>query len=412
VRRTHKGERIPRRGVDVDVEGRHRNMDRILAIESDPKRANLLTSLVRAHVNADLEIVGTVADAIESLHEQTPDLILAPTLLSPQDSGDLMDHVRGRHAPWLQILTVSALDMLTDRRPDMKVRTSFFRRRPVQLGLQYDPGMVATQIKDALERARTVRLETEAALAHADYLASLTTEKIEIASPAALHQITRKLEAPEERRREERKGPGAVPWLAGIRTPFGLDLHLMNISSTGLLVESSSKLTPGVSCDLELCGLGTALPVRARFLRSDVGQISGLGVRYYSAAQFDRELDLLRGQTRPLSRGGATLQQGLADLVAAVLTQKDPVESARTRFTRGVRQLVDARDVIIRSAPVAPADGSESIFFQVQGEAKPPAVLQVLFDPNHVLTAAEFNLLKAAASLTSAVLDIEKPYSN
>jgi hypothetical protein len=46
----------------------------------------------------------------------------------------------------------------------------------------------------------------------------------------------------------------------------------------------------------------------------------------------------------------------------------------------------------------------------VQGEAKPPAILQVLFDPNHALTAAEFNLLKAAASLTSAVLDNEKPH--
>ena len=118
-------------------------MERILAIESDPKRANLLTSLVRSHVNADLEIVGTVAAAIESLSENTPDLILAPALLSPQDSYELMDHVKRLQAPWVQTLTVPALDMLTDRQPEMKVRTSFFRRRPVELGLQYDPGMVA-----------------------------------------------------------------------------------------------------------------------------------------------------------------------------------------------------------------------------------------------------------------------------
>ena len=75
-------------------------------------------------------------------------------------------------------------------------------------------------------------------------------------------------------------------------------------------------------------------------------------------------------------------------------------------------KLVDARDVLIRKTPIAPSDGSESIYFQVQGEAKPPAILQVMFDPNHALTAAEFNLLKAAASLTSAVLNNEKPYSN
>jgi hypothetical protein len=174
-------------------------------------------------------------------------------------------------------------------------------------------------------------------------------------------------------------------------------------------VESTSKLTPGVSYDLQLCGQGTALQVRARFLRSEVGKINGLGVRYYSAARFDREIDVLRGREYAVSRG-ITPQQALADLVASVLTDTDQPETARLRFARGVCKLVDARDVLIRRTPMAPSDGSESIYFQVQGEAKPPAILQVLFDPNHALTAAEFNLLKAAASLTSAVLDNEKPH--
>ena len=125
-------------------------MDRILAIESDPKRANLLTSLVRNHVDADLEIVGDVITAVSSLADNTPDLILAPTLLSPQDSDMLMSALKQLNAPWVQIITVAALDMLTDRRPDQKVRTSFFRRRPVELGLQYDPAMIALQVKDGL----------------------------------------------------------------------------------------------------------------------------------------------------------------------------------------------------------------------------------------------------------------------
>jgi hypothetical protein len=395
-------------------------MDRILAIESDPKRANLLTSLVRGHVDADLEIVGDVGTAVSSLADNTPDLILAPTLLSPQDSNTLMSALHQLNAPWVQIITVAALDMLTDRRPDQRLRTSFFRRRPVELGLQYDPTMVAVQIKDGLERARTVRVETETARANAAWLSNLTGETIEVATPMALQRVINEpgisdtvikaIEA-QDRRRAERRGPGQVPWLAGIRTPFGLDLHLMNISSSGLLVESTNKLTPGVSYDLQLCGQGTALQVRARFLRSEVGKISGLGVRYYSAAQFDREIDVLRGREYAMSRGTSP-QQALADLVAAVLTETDQSESARMRFARGVRNLVDARDVLIRRTPMAPSDGSESIYFQVQGEAKPPAVLQVLFDPNHALTAAEFNLLKAAAALTSAVLDNEKPYSN
>ena len=180
--------------MSMSKEGK-RKMDRILAIESDPKRANLLTALLRNHVNADLEIVDSVAGAITSFAENTPEVILAPTLLSPQDSEDLMTHVKRLEAPWVQILTLPALDMLKDRQDDPKTRPSFFRRRQVELGLQYDPAMVAIQIKDALERARTVRIEMEAAQANAAWLAGVRGETIEIATPMTLLTITQNIEA-------------------------------------------------------------------------------------------------------------------------------------------------------------------------------------------------------------------------
>ena len=43
------------------------------------------------------------------------------------------------------------------------------------------------------------------------------------------------------------------------------------------------------------------------------------------------------------------------------------------------------------------------------GDDRSRATLQVMFDRNHDVTDAEFRLLKAAAWLTAAVLELEKP---
>jgi hypothetical protein len=73
-----------------------------------------------------------------------------------------------------------------------------------------------------------------------------------------------------------------------------------------------------------------------------------------------------------------------------------------------LRQLVRARDVLVRRAPIVPADGSESFYFHVTGEDRARTILQVLFDPDRALTSTEFSLLKAAASLTAAVIELDR----
>ena len=63
----------------------------------------------------------------------------------------------------------------------------------------------------------------------------------------------------------------------------------------------------------------------------------------------------------------------------------------------------------MRSDPVAPADGSESIYFHVTGRGASRTILQVVFDRDRELTSTEFGLLKAGASFTAAILELEKP---
>jgi hypothetical protein len=110
-------------------------MPRMLAIEADPKRQQALTTLVRKHVKASLVVVASVRAAIASIAERTPDLIIAPTLLSPPVEAELLTHLKGLDsAHYIQMLTVPALDMLVDasaRRPAGHLRP--FNRRPVSM---------------------------------------------------------------------------------------------------------------------------------------------------------------------------------------------------------------------------------------------------------------------------------------
>ena len=100
--------------------------------------------------------------------------------------------------------------------------------------------------------------------------------------------------------------------------------------------------------------------------------------------------------------------QPLAELFTSVLSDSNQLEAPSIRFARGLRGLIGVQDVLIRRTPIAPAKDCESIYFRVKGDERSGTILQVLFDRDRALTATEFRLLKAAAGLTSAVLELER----
>jgi CheY-like chemotaxis protein len=394
-------------------------MPRILAIEADSNRRAVLTALVAEHLKADLVVVPSVQAAITSIVEKAPDVILAPTLLSPADEAELLAHMKQLvTAPYIQMLTLPALDMLTDAPAEPTPRRGLFgpvfNRRPVSLGLRYDRSMVAAQIVDGVERARELRIEHAAVLAYNEAAGISARESrlfFERSDTRALLEASA-ASAPEhvldERRVALRKGRGDVPWLSGIKLSWGPELQLINISSTGVLVESGSKFTPGSTTDMYLSGPGTNLVVPVRFIRSDVARIDGLGVRYHAAATFAKELDL-SGPRRDVPE---TPLKDLAGLLGAVLANADGrPEPAHARFAQGLRGLVGARDVQVRVGAMGSVGGQETLYFDVPGEDRPRTTLQVTFNPNHDVTGAEFKLLKAAAWLTAAVFELDEPVS-
>ena len=373
-------------------------MSHILAIESDRQRRTLLMALIREYVLADVTMVDSVKDAIASFEQQQPDLIVAPALLSPEDSEQLSSHVKWQADPHVQMLTVPALDILREPLPEESHGFGLFRRRrPMSLGLQYDPSVVARQIADSLDRALALREE-----GGRDVRPLLRTQERLIAVHSFLESPFRPTASSNVvlRDRAERTAQ-RDPWLWAVRLPWGADVQLVNISRTGILIESGSKVTPGISLDLQLTGMGQNRVVLARFVRSEVARVDRLGVRYHAAAQFEQPLDILTPRSEPAA---TATPRALADLFATVVSETHQREGASIRFARGLRGLIGARDVLIRSTPVRPGHDCESIYFRVSGDDGSGTILQILLDRDRAVTSAEFRLMKAATALVSALL--------
>ncbi len=403
-------------------------MARILAIEADPKRKRLLTALVREHVKAELLIAESVKIAINILDEKIPDLIIAPTLLTPADESELMAHLRQLHAaPYVQTLTVPALDMLASE-PPQEDRRRFGRlgqilkpggERRARFAPQYDRRIVGAQIVDGLERARAARMEHEAITAYRAEcerrrkmeVAAIATAGLGLidqtaAAIVAEHKARKNMA--DDRRTAERLGRGDVPWLSAIKVSWGSEVGLVNISSSGVLLETGSKFVPGSTTDLHLSGPETSLIVPVTFIRSEVARIDGFGVRYHAAGAFENAVDLSRPRRQEQRR--ASQPQALADLLARVLAESaDEREPVVVRFAKGLRQLVRARDVQIRTTSMAPSGGRETLYFDIPGSDRPCGILQVVFERNYDVSDSEFRLLKAAAWLAAALLEFERP---
>ena len=206
-------------------------------------------------------------------------------------------------------------------------------------------------------------------------------------------------------RRAQRWGLSDLPWLSSVKLPWGQHLRLVNISSSGLLVESGVRLSPGSDTTFRIGGPDLSLTVPARVVRCRVATVDSLGVKYETAAVFDQPVnELIAAGEEPTD---ATLR--LAELVAAIEAGADKGTSAaelRSEFESGVLEMVTAREVRLRDVPVVENDGRESVYFTIPTSDASPAILQVTFNANDQPSAEDFKPPTAAAEIASCVLPI------
>jgi hypothetical protein len=205
----------------------------------------------------------------------------------------------------------------------------------------------------------------------------------------------------EDRRAAPRKRLSELSWLTGLRVPNVTGVEVVDISRTGMLIETGTKLTAGSSVEIELVGPDLAMRVPARMLRAQVASVDSLGVRYRIAAAFARYLDM-PGLVPGGQAGAVTISELLQKLRDTLDHSNggDPV----ARFEAELKRLLRVRDVQIRSTPMVTTSEVESVYFTVPTGAEAPPVLQVIFETGHAPTEMEFKVLKAAAGLAAAVL--------
>jgi hypothetical protein len=386
-------------------------MYRILAIEPDADRGALLRQLVTESLNTDLVLVTSTNAAVEAMAETRPDLILASMLLAADEEQALVAHLRSTPSLRdLQVLTIPAVNaMSTTPVRSSGLFSKLLRRRQRNVWPSYNFNAVITRIEEALEQSKIAAAQAEeearaaqealALAAAADSPACTSSDE----SPAAAPPTDSPWFSGGSKKRAQRWSLSDLPWLSNVKLPWGQHLRLLNISSSGMLVESNVRLSPGSDTTFRIGGPDLSLVVPGRVVRCRVAAVDSLGVKYETAAAFDQPVNEL------LAEEPTDAAVKLADLAATVEAHAESGASPtelRAEFESGILALVTAREVRLRDVPVVENDGRESVYFTIPTSDASPAVLQVTFNTNDQPSAEDFEVLTAAAEVAAGVLDL------
>jgi CheY-like chemotaxis protein len=291
-------------------------MSLILALENDAERARTLQRLVGAWTDAEVVVAPSADEAIAFMHRHDPDLILVSSLARPGDDRTLTEFLR-RMPDSLQIpsLTVPPLIDPGDaalREDDRRgLRSIFGLGRKSRLWQAYDPHALTSRLRHALEvscslahaRDTNRRLMPAVSASHDPFLDALLRdfarahgERSEPGRDGALDRG----DSAAMRARARRWSNEDLSWLTEVKLPWGLRVDLLNISSSGVLVESAARFVEGSTTVFRLNGSDQHLLIPATVVRSEVANANARGVTYRAAATFDQimmEAELLRPAT-------------------------------------------------------------------------------------------------------------------
>lgn len=389
---------------------------RVLAIEPDPRRARTLKNLLRAEDAAALAIVTSVDAALGTLAGALPELILTSTFLAPADERRLIDRLND--LPDARHVQVIALPHLADAEAPTTTSTSrarltLLRRRASAGPAPADAHALREQLEQYLREPRIHRDERvpspEPAVAAAAPHAAADETTTTIATRGAARPAPGRAPGKDRRvaRRQRRED---LTWLWSVKLPWGSEVRVVDMSTTGVLMETTSKLPTGSTVELKLLGRDTNVTVPARAVRSEIAGVDALGVTYRIAAAFANEVDVAGLQRA--NRGASLRPRTISDMLSRVMAdvERCPGPAAlRKKFLNELQELVPARDIQLRHSP-APLAHDASVYFSVPGKSR--MVLQVTFEENYEPSEVEFRFLQAAANAAAVILqfaELEMP---
>ena len=93
--------------------------------------------------------------------------------------------------------------------------------------------------------------------------------------------------------RSRRKTPEEIDGFESVFLIPGGEVDVVNVSNSGILVETGARVKPGSPVQLRVTMTGASQMVDARIVRSEVMTVDGGGLRYELAIAFDETQDLI-----------------------------------------------------------------------------------------------------------------------
>jgi CheY-like chemotaxis protein len=279
---------------------------RILALEPEPERGRRLEELIRERVDAEVIVARSWDDAAAAMASHLPDVILISSLSPPADEAKLLQHLRELDTdrdPAILFVPPVVDEQRSAADSGWRFSLTAWRSRARARWPPYDVDAIGSRINEALTQPRRVRSgrirflnDTRGSDRQASgaVLTSKATLPVQTTRRSQIH-------------RAWRWTPAELPWMCSIHTRWGIDASVVNVSRSGVLIESQSRLAPESSIELHVRGRATTLDVPARVIRSEVSAIDLRGVKYRSAAIFDAALQLLSAEPGPAPHPSKTV---------------------------------------------------------------------------------------------------------
>ena len=91
-----------------------------------------------------------------------------------------------------------------------------------------------------------------------------------------------------DRRSSARRCPDEVPWIRTVKLSQREEAQIINVSSSGILIECRTRLPLGAAIVLQLIGPGNRLNLKGRVLRCEVASVDAVtGLTYKAAIAFE-----------------------------------------------------------------------------------------------------------------------------
>jgi hypothetical protein len=373
-------------------------MPQILVVESEPEGIRRIRELVST-LDAEV-VVADSADAAErAIARQQPALVLTSTVTSPALEARVMAAVRSLPATMpVPVLTLPPLTDAAEPREESSASfLSFFTRlSPKKRWTHYDADALGERIREALAQSLEER----------EWMASrarLWTEAAERQVEAAF------LKPAEPRERAPRFVGSEMSGFSQARLTWGLVVRIVNISRSGMLIESGTRFADGTRDVFELPIAGTPVRAHARFVRSLITPSEGAGVRYQTAVAFDADVHLPLDSPGARGADATDVSEPLHEVVKWLRDEAAggmrPSELLAT-YELELQHLVRAREVRITSAPSVDDGCGTSVFFAVPGRTG-ETVVRATFEAGDRPSREALTLLKQAAFLVPDIVALD-----